>query len=514
MSNKHNINLSAFPAETNSLFAMLMVAVVLLSGFFGKMSLFLYGPEDLIRDNGIAPLDLIIPTTTITWVVVFAVALMLFFTHPRRIRKLKNASPITEQDFSIRERIRGLAQGVGIREPRIEMAPQGTGGSSGQVFGTGTPYIVLLGDGLRQWRKIKQDFFDALLLHELAHIYNGDVWRTYLSECLWKCLTWLLIIPILFYSIFQILKFLILIVISHEGSVSTLLGNFYLIAQCSAVIGILVLFCARLLRIREYYADWQAAQWGATNALQEMLEDLSEQQEQQNEFRLVRFHPSARMRLKVLYGDSKLIRISHTTIFLAGILLAFLLSGGIEVLLGVFISAASPIADVGQTTNDFGQLLVSVIILLVGFLILAIVLFLAPAWLLTGILGVQIQKHAVFNWVADHRGFLSYFTLVVPAIIFTAGVELGILTVPFGVLIPQNFRSWLVELFISAPLLFIATFCYFCMMRFIALRILASQTGWKLSHWRNSFLKWASNFWSFLFLTPCFILSRPIFLEE
>jgi hypothetical protein len=514
MKKNRRLNLLSFPNETNSLFAMLILATLLLSAFMGRMFPFLFGPESLLVETDSAPLWIILPAAMIAFIVVSAIALTLYVLHPRKIRRKKNIVLIGEQDVKVTESVREIAKRIGVREPNIEMPPKGSGGTGGQVFGFFKPYHIRLDDGLRSWQKYKRKLFDAIVFHELSHIASGDIWRTYLSESIWKTLTWLLVIPTLIGVFFFLVRKLIFPDFSSIPISTTLLTVVFLVFQAGFAIGILAILRARLLRTREYYADWHASNWGAWDGLRQILEELSEHEKTDHRTRPLQFHPTAKMRLNVLDGNNELMRVSNIVVFLAGVLLGFLFVGSLEVILGTFVLVMAPFLQFGAAATEILPLLFSFLIVLIGSLILIMVLVVPIAWLLSGVLGVQVQKQAAHDLTDGQRGWKAYLRLAIPAFIFVFGIEAGLLGAPFSVFVPQSFQAWLLEIFVTFPVLFFSSWCYLSMMRFISLRLFATQIGTKLLRSRTSYLKGISLLWLIFFFVPGFILSRPAFLAE
>jgi Zn-dependent protease with chaperone function len=518
MKKNRRLNLLSFPKETNSIFAMLILATLLPSVFMGIMFPFLFGPESLLAETDSAPLWIILPAAMITFIVVSAISFILYVLHPRKIRRKKNIVLIGEQDVKVTESVREIAKKIGVREPNIEMPPKGSGGTGGQVFGFFKPYRIRLDDGLRSWQKYKRKLFDAIVLHELSHIASGDIWRTYLSESIWKTLTWLLVIPTLSGVFFYLVRSLIFpdfFSSLPSNPISTrLLTIVFLVFQAGFAIGILAILRARLLRTREYYADWHASNWGASDGLRQILQELSEHEKAEHRTRPLQFHPTAEMRLNVLDGNNELMRVSNIVVFLAGVLLGFMFVGAIIAILGTFELVMAPFLQFGAAATEVLPALFSLLIVTIGWLILIMVLVVPIAWLLSGVLGVQVQKQAAHDLADGQRGWKAYLRLAIPAFIFVFGIEAGLFGTPFSPLVPQSFQAWLLETFVTFPVLFFSSWCYLSMTRFISLRLFASQIGTKLLGSRTSYLKGISLLWLIFFFVPGFILSRPLFLAE
>jgi len=518
MNNKRRLNLLTFPAETNTVFAMLIIAAVLLSSFMGYMLVYLYGPDTLSVENTPRLIGLNAFASSVTVMIVFTFAAFLYSRHANNIRNNKKIAPITERDVKIEEVVFKLAKQAGITAPQIEMPSKGSGGSSGQAFGFYKSYSIRLDDGLRFLQKFKSKLFNAVVLHEFAHIASGDIWRTYLADGILKSFTRLLIIPFLF-GIFIFSGRKLFAFENFAVIITMLLTDIGLFFQFGFAICIMALIWARLLQTREYYADWQASVWGASEGLRHILQELLENEKPMSGFHLIRFHPSAKMRLDILDGKGNLFSISKTTFFLAGVLLAFMLAGGFRMIGTTFELILKPLQGLIDTSTDYLSLFLSFGASAFVFFIQICVFIVPIVWLLSGILGVQAQKQAVKDMIATQYGWGAYLKLGIPALFFVMGVEIGFLGAPFNLFIPydsnsaQWIKEWVMEIFIFVPVLFFSIWWYLCMVRFVSMRVFASQVGDRLSKWRVHFLTWISNIWLLVFFAPGFLLSK-LFLGE
>jgi len=520
MNNKHRLNLFAFPAETNTVFAMLILATVLLSSFMGYMLVALYGPDSLSAQNAPRQIGVIAFTAFLTIVIVFTFATFIYSRHANKIRKNKKIITITESDAEIKKAVFNLAQKAGIDTPQIEMPPKGSGGSSGQAFGFYKSYSIRLDDGLRSWQKLKfrTKSFNAVVLHEFAHIASGDIWRTYLADGILKSFIRLLIIPfVLGIIIFSGRK--LFLFESFDAIAMMFVTTISLFFQFCFSIGIMTLIWVRLLRVREYYADWQASVWGAFEGLKYILQELLENEKPTSGFDWFKFHPSAKMRLNALDGRNDLFSTSRTTFFLAGVLLAFMLAGGFQIILTTFELILNPLQRLIDSSTDYVSLFLPAGAFAFVFFIQICVFVVPIGWLLSGTLGVQTQMQTVKDMSTSKYGVMAYIKLGIPALFFIVGIELGFLGAPFNIMTPydSDISKWAVEalmnIFVFIPILFLSIWWYLCMMRFISMTVFVSQVGGRLSKWRTRFLAWVSNSWLLLFFAPGFLLSKIFFAE-
>ncbi|QIK10199.1 M48 family metalloprotease [Streptomyces sp. ID38640] len=79
-----------------------------------------------------------------------------------------------------------MAQVTGLkRVPRVVVDPSAAS-TGAAVFGRNRRPTVCLHAGLLAGRATAPEDFEAVLLHELAHIRNGDVTLTYATIALWR----------------------------------------------------------------------------------------------------------------------------------------------------------------------------------------------------------------------------------------------------------------------------------------------------------------------------------------
>ncbi|MDX6392792.1 MAG: hypothetical protein QOJ73_3855 [Streptosporangiaceae bacterium] len=145
------------------------------------------------------------------------------------------------------------------RAPRFVIDPAGAA-TSAVVFGRPGRYTVCLHGGLIARRAADPDGFRAVVLHELAHIRNGDAGITYATVALWRGLLAVLV-PYLIWSGTQLYRGL-----SQPATDATVQQIGYdLTLLLTVVLGYLTR--ADLLRSREIHADLAAVSWGATTGI-------------------------------------------------------------------------------------------------------------------------------------------------------------------------------------------------------------------------------------------------------
>ncbi|MDF3294348.1 M56 family metallopeptidase [Streptomyces sp. RB6PN23] len=244
----------------------------------------------------------------------------LFFALPvwkaRRSRVVLLSA--VDHDGWIRWQLEQLAQVAGLkRMPRVVVDPSAAS-TSAAVFGrNGRPTVCLHG-GLLARRATAPTDFQAVVLHEMAHIRNGDVTLTYATVALWRTFIAAVLAP---YAVgFGILIF-------NSYAPETRPYEIGLPAWRALVLPLVmtaVVYLARsdVLRSRELHADFTAAHWGANpriwgatepappaRVLPRMLRSFIE---------LWRTHPRWDSRRKMLADPTPLFEVPGLLMFLTG----------------------------------------------------------------------------------------------------------------------------------------------------------------------------------------------------
>ena len=517
MQPRRRLNLFAFPPETNALFSMLILASIMLALFLGNVFRFYSRINDPLDSIDITARSLEItraylPIICLSGMAAFGVlclALLFYLRHPSQIRQRRKIQGLTEKDKEIQEHIGKLALQAGVDPPAIEMPPRGLRGSDAQAFGVGRMQTIALDGGFRILRKTKPDVFNALLHHELAHFANADIGKSYFSDALWKSIRWLLVFPFLF----------ALAAIVIQGFFSGILNGGQLQFAIAAVPGVIGLFgqwgfvlyisgaiWARLLRTREFYADWRAAIWGSQNGLNKILQEETEKEKPKTRFTVWEFHPDAKERINALQYPAVLFNPSPTIIFLAGLLLSFIFAG-LYFSFAAFLAFAGTILSIRDASTGLSYWILTGI-WWSGFAFLLLLVFGLTGWLINGVLLPQIQKQAILHLLNKQGGLMQYARLGIPALTLVAGIELGFFMTPFSQLAPNDLLGILIEIFTITPVLTCLAWWYLIYIKFVALQVSATQMGRNFSVWRNRFMISASSLWIFLFFVPGIILTR------
>ncbi|MFK0047670.1 M48 family metalloprotease [Streptomyces sp. NPDC090741] len=170
-----------------------------------------------------------------------------------------------DRNRELRHLLEGLAVVAGLsRVPRVVVDPAAASAGA-VVFGSNRRPTVCLYGGLLARRPTDPAGFRAVVLHEFAHIRNGDVTLTYATVSVWRVFIALVLAP---YVAFHIHVVWVVFVSSNDAAHSfngtdQLPGLTRGVLLTVFVTALIYLARSDVLRSREIYADLAAVRWGA-----------------------------------------------------------------------------------------------------------------------------------------------------------------------------------------------------------------------------------------------------------
>ncbi|MEU9321731.1 M48 family metalloprotease [Streptomyces sp. NPDC048295] len=215
------------------------------------------------------------PWLSVVWpLLVVAVAAVLMWVIPAWKARRSRVVPLetVDPEGEIHAVLRQLATVAGLdRLPRVIVDPAAVSGSA-VVFGSNRRPTIRLHGGLLVRRHTDPERFRAVVLHEYAHIRNGDITLTYLTVALWRAFLGLVLLPylavLLTLTVWAALFFIGVRAPLDPEVMRGLGGNFPIVLvkllATPAILAVLVhLSRADVLRTRETYAGLAAVRWGA-----------------------------------------------------------------------------------------------------------------------------------------------------------------------------------------------------------------------------------------------------------
>jgi Zn-dependent protease with chaperone function len=176
---------------------------------------------------------------------VLVLSTVIYYFIPTYIRRKNKLVPFPQgKDPYFEKEIQRIIELADVVPPPTIAFATNTRSANAQAFGYRNKYILRLDGGLRLLMRKSPATFQALVLHELGHIINGDVPRAYFSLSLWLVTLLLVAGSLLLFSM---------------TSDSIDLNDVGLWLQTGAMFAIATTMWAGLLRVREVYADWRAA---------------------------------------------------------------------------------------------------------------------------------------------------------------------------------------------------------------------------------------------------------------
>ncbi len=380
--------------------------------------------------------------------VVLVATVVVYRAYPAYVRRRDHARLLVPEEApTVLGDLRRAAGQAGLSGDELSVHCSDKGSLAGLALGPRRAVTLLLygppAFWERAWKGAPQ--LRAILLHELGHVANGDLRNHEASRALWVALAGVVLV----------------------ASVASLLagGEPVLGPPVALTLGVVWWLWAELVRIREFYADWRAASWGAREALVQRLR-LAESHApwwrrsrwwqalerrwpkclslpatwrqiltrrwpsalaERGPWRWLaggwRYHPTNAERRAVLGDPGRLFRMGSALPLLTGILL-MLVFGHMAPLVTDLILSVGWLTGLLVYSVGAVSLLLPAALMVLGMM--------AITYLVTGALGVQAQREAMAGLATGAHGDWGYLRLARPALLFALGLEVGGLLTPLG----------------------------------------------------------------------------------
>lgn len=323
-SGRPELNALAFPQDTTLRFVLLILSVLGASLFaFESIHETFVDPrpaqlaslrcaEKHLADRDFSSCVQILMRGRATWLlaglgILTAVALVIYFLSPSWKLWRRRLQPLTADDApEVVASLDALSAEAGLRAPPRFVWDPLSPAASGLAFGHAGRRYVALGGGLVTRFYTDPAAFRAVVLHELGHLRNKDVDKTYLTMALWYSFVLVAVLPLL--------------ASLYDGTASYIS---FVLWRLVALVALVYVSRNAILRSRELYADVRASQAGARGALRRVIRALPAPPRRRWR-RLLSVHPAPSARVAALDNTDVLFRPGLWQPFAAGIVITLL----------------------------------------------------------------------------------------------------------------------------------------------------------------------------------------------
>jgi Zn-dependent protease with chaperone function len=227
-------------------------------------------------------------------VLVAALALGAYWLSPGRVLRSRRLEMLPVEDASdLLDYLENLCRETGLSCPPQFVSNPLDRSTSGLAFGRRGRYYVGLGGGLVDRFYTDRDIFRAVVLHELAHLRNGDVDKAYATVATWHA-----------FLIAALAPCGLVLLLSLPQAVDLVAVAWRVLALAALVL----LMRNAVLRARELDADARASIWDGPVALGRVLESLP-RPPGPTQKSILRVHPDPVERRRSLQETERLLRM-------------------------------------------------------------------------------------------------------------------------------------------------------------------------------------------------------------
>jgi len=256
------------------------------------------------------------------------------------------------------------------------------------TFGTKNDIYISIPGGLIKMFRENIKGFKSIFLHEMGHIVNRDIEKTYLANSTWRSLFLTLSVPIgiiILYGVYVLLNvfYYRIIGVLDMDSINSNIDFGQNVAVNVGIplyfiffLGIIYILRNQIIRLREFYADAKVLEWEeSSEKIVKTLEDSKG--EQYSKFELLsKFHPNINERIQVLKNNQSLFNPSLWVAFSIG-LFYFLIEITITIFNRLFSLSSSEFAimanqDYQPAIETYPGLRVVISILVIPILLLPV----------------------------------------------------------------------------------------------------------------------------------------------
>jgi Zn-dependent protease with chaperone function len=228
-----------------------------------------------------------------------------------RLRRLDEVSGLWE---TLRGPLGDLVAVAGLRRTPEFLLDPTSPRAGGVAFGRGRRPFVCLDAGLVALFDGNREAFNAIVLHELAHLRNRDVTTTYLASAVWRSFLVVGLIPYILFWLDPMLSLANPLSVPRAlPSLESSLAN--VVIRLAALVPLVYLARLAVLRSRERYADALVASWTGRQDPYQSLARLR----RRRVFSWVAAHPSRRARDMAMRNPRSLLRPGFWEVLASGL---------------------------------------------------------------------------------------------------------------------------------------------------------------------------------------------------